>query len=113
MKRTNIYVWALAIALAAACVPLAPAFSAQSQNQTPSVQQQRPQKKARTYLGEIVKTQSGRYGLLTDKKHGRGYLLDDQADAKKYARQNVLVTGIVNPQTKTLHVEKIKPAPHH
>ena len=102
-----------ALALAAVgFVPLAPAFSAQAQNQMPSAQSQQRQEQSRTYLGEIVKTQSGKYGLLTDKKSGKGYFLDDQDDAKKFDQQTVLVTGTVDPQTNTLHVNNIKPAPH-
>ena len=113
MRKTNIGAWAATLALAAVgFMPLAPAFSAQAQNQMPSAQQQQNQPQTRTYLGEIVKTQSGKYGLLTDKKSGKGYFLDNQEDAKKFDQQTVLVTGTIDPQTNTLHVNNIKPAPH-
>ena len=113
MRKTNIWAWALPLALAlAGFLSATPAFSAQSQNQMPSAQSPQSQQQAKTYLGEIVKTQSGKYGLLTDKRSGKGYFLDDQDEAKKFDQQTVLVTGTVDPQTNMLHVSNIKPAPH-
>jgi len=66
--------------------------------------------KTKTYIGKIVKTKTGKYALLTDPKNGKGYFLDDQADAKKYDQKDVYVTAQLDPQTSTLHVLAIKPA---
>lgn len=129
MKASNFRSWVITLTLAAGLVPLAPAFGAQNhaqnpggqqqpnaqqpptaQQKPPGTQEQQGQGKTKTYIGKIVKTKSGQYALLTDPKNGRGYFLDDQADAKKYDQKNVYVTAQLDVQTSTLHVLSIKPA---
>lgn len=101
----------MALALALCLAPLAPAFAAQNQNSS-AQQPAAPQKQdaQRTYYGKITKLQNGKYALVIDAKASRGYFLDDQKEAKKYAEKQVLVTGTVDSQTKILHVAQIKPA---
>ncbi len=103
----------IALAVAAALTPLAPAFGAQNQktgNQEPATaQQKQSQQKPRTYFGRVVKLQKGNYALMIDSTNKRGYYLDDQKDAMKYDQKQVLVTGTVDTQTSTLHVLTIKP----
>jgi len=111
MKQRKIRAWVMALAVALCLTPLTPGIAAQSQGasaQQPAAQQKKsPQK---TYYGTIVKLQDGKYALMIDAKANRGYFLDDQKDAKKYAQKKVLVTGTIDRQTSTLHVIKIKPA---
>src|SRR5512146_3245602 len=112
MKQRKIRKWAMALAVALCFVPLAPAISAQNQNSS-AQQPATPQKQdvQKTYYGKIVQLQGGKYGLLINAKEQRGYFLDDQNAAKKYADKNALVTGTVNSKTGVLHVVKIKPMP--
>lgn len=101
----------MALAVALSLMPLTTAIAAQNQNssaQEPAApQEQSPQK---TYYGKIEKLQNGRYGLIINAKTSRGYFLDNQKAAAKFAQKNVLVTGKVDPKTSVLHIVKIKPA---
>ena len=101
----------MALAVAACLTPLAPAIAAQNQNssaqQHAAQQKQNPQ---RTYYGEIVMLQKGRYALMINAKEHKGYYLDRQKAAKKYFQKKVLVTGTVDAKTSVLHVHQIKPA---
>jgi len=91
--------------------PLAPAVAAQNQDSS-AQQPAAPQKEnaQKTYYGKIAKLQGGKYALVVDVKASRGYILDDQKAAAKFAGKKALVTGTVDPKTKLLHVVKIKPA---
>lgn len=116
MKGRKIRTSVIALAVAAALTPLAPAFSAQNRNpgsqQPPTAQQKQAQEKTRTYYGKIVKARNGKYALVIDAKKNMGYYLDDQEDALKYNQKKVLITGTVSTKTSILHVLKIKPAAH-
>lgn len=106
MKQRRIRACALALAVALSLVPLTAAVAAQ--NQKSSTQQ--PAAPQKTYYGKIEKLQNGKYGLIVDAKKSRGYFLDNQKAAAKFARKNVLVTGKVDPKTSVLHIVKIEPA---
>ena len=111
MKQRNIRTWLMALAVALCLTPLAPAIAAQNQNssaQQPAAQQK--QNAQKTYYGKIVKLQTGKFALMIDTKTKKGYFLDDQKDAAKYAEKNVLVTGTVDSKTSVLHVITMKPA---
>jgi len=121
MKQRNTLSWVFTLALALGLVSFSQAFGAQNQypnqrQQQPSAQQQAPttrqpaQKQAHTYTGKIVKTKTGKYALLTDPQHGKGFFLDNQAEAKKYDQKNVKVVATLDPNTMMLHVIEIKPA---
>ena len=46
-------------------------------------------------IGKVVKTNDGRYGLLTDEQNGKGVFLDDREKAKGFEGKNVKVTGVL------------------
>lgn len=52
-----------------------------------------------------VKERGGRF-VLQDKE--KVYKLDDQTLTREFAAQRVLVTGTLDPQTKTIHVRRIE-----
>jgi hypothetical protein len=111
MKQRKIWAWVMALAMAACLAPLAPTMAAQNQGSSakqPAAAQKQNRKK--TYYGKVVKLQNGKFALMINAKAHRGYFLDDQKHAKKYAQKNVLVTGTVDPKTSILHVAAIKPA---
>ena len=110
MKQRTI--WA-GLLLAAAVVGISlfpPAVPAQSQSQPPTAQQEPSQQKSRTFVGEIVKAQNGRYALLTDRQKGTGFYLDDQDKAKQFENKPVKVEGTLDVATNTIHVANIMPA---
>ena len=121
MKQRNILSWAFTLALAAGLISFSQAFGAQSQRQSnqqqqPSAQQQQPttqqpgQQQAQTYTGKIVKTKTGKYALLTDPQHGKGFFLDNQQEAQKFDQKDVKIVATLDPNTMVLHVINIKPA---
>ncbi len=114
MKQRKILSWAFTLALTAGLISFSQAFGAQSQSQ--SNQQQQPttqqpgQQQAQTYTGKIVKTKTGKYALLTDPQHGKGFFLDNQQQAQKFDQKNVKIVATLDPNTMVLHVINIKPA---
>ena len=112
--KTRMGTFFMALALAVGLTPCLYARGAQSQNPNPGAQgqtgqSQQGQQQAKTYVGQVIQAQNGQYALLTDKSAGRGYFLDNQDKAKKFNGKTVKVTGIVDAQTKTIHVEEIQP----
>lgn len=141
ISRKTIWRYFMALALSAGLAQLVPIFGAQSQQQQyppgaqPQPGQQQPyptgpqqyppqqqyppgdeqsprQPRTRTFVGEVVETQTGRYGLLMDKKTRRGFYLDHQKEAMKFKGQDVKVKGKLDKQTNTIHVYSIKPKHH-
>lgn len=121
MKKRNIGAWFVALVLAAGLVSFTQAFGAQSQRQNPNQQQQSAQEQQpttqqpaqsqpQTYTGKIVKTKTGKYALLTDPQHGKGFFLDNQSEAQKYDQKDVKIVATLDPNTMVLHVINIKPA---
>lgn len=108
MKGKKIRSWVVMLAVAAWFMPLGPAFVAQSHGA--AAPQKQSQKSARTYYGQIVKLQNGKYALMINVQTHKGYFLDKQKAAKKYAQKKVLITGTVDPKSSVLHVVTIKPA---
>ena len=98
----------LALSLALGSAQITPVVYAQSQNQDPNKQQD--QQKTQTFMGKIVKVNSGQYALLTDEQAGKGVFLDDQEKAKQFEGKNVKVTGVLDVATKIVHVTNIEPA---
>jgi hypothetical protein len=106
----------LAVVIFAGILPLAAAAFAQN----PRTQQDRPQtpqmqtppqennEDLRTYSGKISSS-SGKYVLEGASPRGP-YFLDDQKSAKKYEGKNVLVTGLLDRPSNTIHVQKIQEA---
>ena len=62
----------------------------------------------KTFAGKIAKN-NGKY-VLQDFGSANSYALDDQKAAGKYAGKVVLVTGILDSTTNTIHVKKIDAA---
>lgn len=127
MKQWNIGSWVMTLGLAAGLFAFSPAFGAQNQNpypnqqqqqqqQSPSTQQQQPnaqqpaQQQAHTYTGKIVKTKTGKYALLTDAQHGKGFFLDNQQEAQKFDQKDVKIVATLDPNTMVLHIISIKAA---
>ena len=98
----------LVLGLALGFAQMTPVLYAQSQNQDPNAQQD--QQKPRTFMGKIVKINSGQYALLTDEQAGKGVFLDDQEKAKQFEGKNVKVTGVLDIANKIVHVTNIEPA---
>jgi hypothetical protein len=61
------------------------------------------------FKGKILKT-GGKFVLEESSNDGNygTYLLDDQATAKKYEGQRVVVTGTLDAPHNTIHVRKIE-----
>ena len=80
----------------------APAATAQAQQQQPPASQQ--------FTGKIMQLKNGSFALITGQtaQGYSGHLLDDQDTAKKFANQNVTVTGSLNASNNTIHVTNIK-----
>ena len=122
MKKRNIGSWIFTLVLAAGLVSFSQALGAQRQNQSPDQQrqqapgaqeqpptaQQPAEEQAHTYTGKIVKTKTGKYALLTDPQKGKGFFLDNQAEAQKFDQKDVKVTATLDPNTMVLHVIDIK-----
>ena len=106
----------LAVVMLSGILPLAGVALAQN----PRTQQDRPQtpqlqtppqennEDLRTYSGKISSS-SGKYVLEGASPRGP-YLLDDQRLAKKYEGKNVLVIGLLDRSSNTIHVQKIQEA---
>lgn len=121
MKKRNIGAWIITLVLAAGLVSFSQALGAQSQRQNPNQQQQQPnaqeqqpttqqpaESQPQTYTGKIVKTKTGKYALLTDPQHGKGFFLDNQSEAQKFDQKDVKITATLDPNTMVLHVIDIK-----
>jgi hypothetical protein len=106
LHSLKIFRAALVLGLALGSAQIAPVLFAQSQNQNPNAQQD--QQKPRTFMGKIVKINSGQYALLTDEQAGKGVFLDDQEKAKQFEGKNVKVTGVLDIANKIVHVTNIE-----
>jgi hypothetical protein len=85
----------------------------QSAGLRPSEPHAQPQNDAqdeiKEFKGKISKS-NGRF-VLEESSNGGSYgtyVLDDQAAAKKYEGQRVVVTGTLDVPNKTIHVQKIE-----
>ena len=96
----------LVLGLALGSAQITPVLFAQSQNQDPNAQQD--QQKTQTFMGKIVKINSGQFALLTDEQAGKGVFLDDQEKAKQFEGKNVKVTGVLDMAKKIVHVMNIE-----
>ena len=110
MKRGILWIVPFLVVVMATLLTFTPTVNAQSQSQQPSTQQEPSQQQSRTFVGEIVKAQNGRYALLTDKQKGTGFYLDDQDKAKQFEGKDVKVVGTLDVATNTIHVSDIVPA---
>ena len=139
INRKTIWRYLLVLALAAGLTPFVPVFGAptpqqyppgsqplpgQQQPNPPGAEQQYPpqqqyppgaeqspsEHRMRTFKGEVVATESGKYALLVNKKKGEGYYLDHHKEASKYKGKNVKVIGTLDGQT--IHVHSMKPEHH-
>jgi uncharacterized protein YdeI (BOF family) len=63
---------------------------------------------AEIFGGRILKS-NGRY-MLKDSSGKIAYMLDDQVKAKHYQGKIVVVTGTMDQDSNTIHVEKIEAA---
>ncbi|HXR76318.1 MAG TPA: DUF5818 domain-containing protein [Bryobacteraceae bacterium] len=106
MKMTKLWVASMAAAIVLAVPQLTPTLQAQSENQTPSAQQD--QQKTKTFVGKVVKAKNGQYALLTDEQAGKGAYLDDQEKAKQFEGKNVKVTGVLELSKDLIHVVNIE-----
>ena len=62
----------------------------------------------KSYPGKITKS-NGQY-MLQDPASSNAYLLDDQKTAKKYDGKIVMVTGVLDKESNTIHVKRIQAA---
>jgi hypothetical protein len=62
---------------------------------------------SRTFVGQIILSNNS-YKLRSGDEE---YKLDDQSKAKEYAGKDVKVTGDLDRQNKTIHVDRIEVAP--
>jgi hypothetical protein len=62
---------------------------------------------SRTFVGQIILSNNS-YKLRSGDEE---YKLDDQSKAKQYAGKDVKVTGDLDRQNKTIHVDRIEVAP--
>jgi hypothetical protein len=72
-------------------------------------QPQGAQGEVKEFTGKISKS-GGRFVLEESSDGGKygTYILDDQAAAKKYEGQRVVVTGTLDAPNNTIHVQKIE-----
>jgi len=110
MKQRTLWLGLFALAVMVGLLTFTPTVRAQSQAQQPSTQQQPSQQQSRTFVGEVVKAQNGRYALLMDKQKGTGFFLDNQEKAKPFGGKDVKVVGTLDVATNTIHVSDIVPA---
>lgn len=78
------------------------------QQETQEPPQAADQSEVRSYPGRITKN-NGQY-MLQDPASSNAYLLDDQKAAKKYDGKMVLVTGVLDKKSNTIHVRRIQAA---
>jgi len=94
------FVLAFALAWGGPFVGASPAYS---QDQAQMQQQQQ----AQTFTGTVVRD-GGQY-VLRDSS-GQTYKLDNPDQAKQYEGKTVKVTGTLDQQAMTIHVQNIEPA---
>lgn len=98
---------------AAASGPQSATVSSQAQQQPGQAQQQpgqmqsQDQPQSKTFTGTIAK--SGSTYVLRDSS-GQTYKLDAPDQAQSFEGKAVTVTGQLDPQSNTIHVESIQPA---
>ncbi len=70
---------------------------------------QEDESQIKEFKGKILKS-GGKFALEESSNSGHygTYLLDDQATAKKYEGQRVVVTGTLDATHNTIHVRKIE-----
>jgi len=73
--------------------------------------QNQPQEQSdvKTFSGKVLSQNGVRY-ILRDDVNDVWYHLDDQKQAEKFAGKSVLVTGILDGPTDTIHVREITEA---
>jgi hypothetical protein len=73
--------------------------------------QNQPQEQSdvKTFSGKVLSQNGVRY-ILRDDVNDVWYHLDDQKQAEKFAGKNVLVTGVLDGPTDTIHVREITEA---
>ena len=86
-------------------------FQVQAQQQRPEQPQPQPQasmgqQQSQSFAGKIVK--SGSDYALQDEAANTTYKLDNADQAKQFVGKDVKVTGTLDPQTNTIHVERIE-----
>lgn len=81
-------------------------FQSQSQSQNPS--QNQNESEAKAFSGKITKS-NGRY-VLEDPSMNSSYYLDDSKAVQKFEGKNVVVTGTLDTQNRTIHVQKMEAA---
>lgn len=117
MKRVT---FALTAGLLAFGLPLTSGWSSPRQNQnagglpgSPADRQQRAQEEqqqpqVKTFTGKISK--SGDKLVLEDESMKTSYQLDDQKKAQPYQGKRVVVTGTLDAENNTIHVQVIEAA---
>jgi hypothetical protein len=97
------------------CFQSQPAFAQSTQSSDPSAQQQPMQPdnqnpattaSEKTFSGKILKS-GGKLVLKTADK--TTYQIDDQQKAQDFLNKSVKVTGVLDPETGTIHVTAIDP----
>lgn len=111
------------LALAVAMFVLQPSVVALQEAANPSTQQPQAQDQqdpaaqssttshdaeTQVFSGKIVKA-GAKYVLKDTGTNKMTYSLDDQSQAKKFDGQHVKVTGMLEPQSNTIHVSIIEP----
>ena len=106
MKRYQSWIAPLALGLALGALQIAPASPTQSQ----SPPEQQDQQKTQTFVGKVIKTPNGQYGLLTDEQNGKGVYLDSQDKVQPFEGKTVKVTGVLEVAKNLVHVTTIEAA---
>jgi hypothetical protein len=120
MKRSNTFTFVAG--LLACALPVAKAWSANQQKQSPKPlpanpttlytpdnsqeQEQAPPPEVKTFVGKISK--SGQKLILEDSAMNTSYQLDDQKKAKQYEGKSVRVIGTLDAQNNLIHVQRIE-----
>jgi len=113
MKVLNFLAFAVLLA-ALAGIPAFAQMSQDQQQQPTQTQPSQPQagaadpssQQGQAFTGTVVKTKGGY--MLQDESSKSSFMLDDQAQAKKFSGKNVKVTGTLDNSTNTIHVSNIE-----
>jgi hypothetical protein len=110
MKKLNLFLMLVALGVMAWAVPAMKVHAA-NRVAVVSAQQDEPaepaaqETEAQTFTGQIM-NHDGKFALQGE--DGKSYQLDDQDKAKEFDGKNVKVTGSLDEESMTIHVNQIE-----
>jgi len=104
-RYTNAFLLSAALTVGGFIAPAACSQETHLQAQNNS----QDQSEIRTFKGKIL-SHDGQRLILKDAVNGVWYNLDDQQQAGKFLGKNVLVMGVLDEPTETIHVRSITEA---